>query len=147
MQRKSVIFSAILVAAVPAWAENQVQTRSQGQDCAGESQQLGLDPIPGGFLELPANVRHIRFDQDISLCAQAGSVEARAALVQTFSCTDIRDSPDDGVGVDFLTPDGTPHHIWLHVNGDNDPQVLEFGLYRQETELYWVVSKIAICSD
>ncbi len=142
------VFACVFVLTAPAvWAENQSQTRSQGQDCAGESQQLGLEPIPGGFLELPANVRHIRFDQDIALCAQAGSVEARAALVQSFSCADIRDSPDEGVGVDFLTADGTPHHIWLHINPDHDPQVLEFGLYKQETEIYWVVSKIAVCNS
>lgn len=133
------------------WAENQTETRSQGQSCAGDSQELGLDPIPGGFLELPAKVRHIRFARDIAICAQDGAVTVTAAQVARFSCADIRDSPDAGVGVNFLTSDGTPHHLWLHINADAPsgagPQVLEIGLYRNDTEIYWIVTKIAICAE
>lgn len=128
-------------------AENQTQTRSQGHDCDGESQELGIAPIAGGFLELPENVRHIRFERDIALCAVADRVEIIGTPPRSYSCEDIRDSADEGVGVDFLSADGTPHHLWLHINPENSPQALEIGLYRQETEVYWIVSKIAVCAE
>lgn len=135
---------AALLVAPGLRAENSLQSTSQASGCSGPAQALALEPVPGGAIDLQGQSSHFHIGRRLELCASESGVELRGRGILRLSCADLINA-DEGRGHDFLDR-GTAYLLWLHVNPERDPPVLELGLYRDGEQLYWLDTGYPVCT-
>lgn len=113
--------------------------------CEGPVQALGFDRVPGDFVGLDGSHRQLVLGDDLLICPDADAVRVSGPFDAAFSCDMLLNAPDEGAGYYFDGPDKAPHHLWFYLNPDRKPRALEMGLYREDKQIYWVDTNIAIC--
>lgn len=111
--------------------------------CPGPAQAIGLAPV--GDIDLPAGSAHLKIGPTLRICFTGTEVTLFADEAVTYPCTEIRDSPDEGIG-HYFTAEDIPYHLWLHIDPEARDPSLEIGIYREDDELAWIDTGTAICA-
>jgi hypothetical protein len=140
----------LCLAPAPLWAQQNIaETPSVPTSaCPGTALQIPL--AHADFLELDGRTTHLAFGAslsgaNISLCFDDSSVTLQGPAPISHSCSDIRDSPDEGIGHGFTAED-IPFHLWFYISPDSSSPTLEIGLYREDEQLLWIDTAAPICT-
>ncbi len=139
--------SVALMSPLPVSAQTNAPegelTQEGAAPCPGVARDIPL--APEGEIDLPQGSAHLKIGPNLRLCFTGTEVTLFAQTIETYACTDIRDSPDEGIG-HYFTAEDIPYHLWLHIDAEAAAPSLEIGIYREDEELAWIDTGTEICA-
>lgn len=129
----------------PIFASN-----SEELQCQGQASEFSIGEYPEDYAELKKNIQQIVISntsiEPINICPVNNGIQVNGPYNVQFSCDQILNTEDEGVGYYYPDQTGEDRHLWFYHSTETPAATAEMGVYKKDTEELWMTTGWNICN-